>query len=64
MTTELLEHCLQQSTHRYWDLQRRHGRELRAGDDVTLTRQRMLFYAAEIQELRWRLAGGIPNLCY
>ena len=64
MTYELLEHCLRQSEHRYWDLQRRHGSELRAGSDVTTTRQRILFYAAEIQELRWRLAGGIPNYDY
>ena len=64
MTAILIEHCLQQSRQAYWRLQQRHGDELRAGEDVTATRQRLLFYAAEICELEHRLAGGVPNLCY
>ena len=63
MTADLLLFLLQRAEHRYRALATDHARDLRAGRDATLNRQRMLWYAAEVVELKGRLAGQI-NLCY
>ena len=63
MTPELLHFLLRRSEHRYRSLSLSHADDLRAGRDATLSRQRMLWYAAEVVELKGRLAEQI-NLCY
>ena len=63
MTIELLYFLLRRAEARYRSLSTDHARDLRAGRDATLNRQRMLWYAAEVVELKGRLAGQI-NLCY
>ena len=63
MTPELLLFLLRRAEHRYRVLSTDHARDLRAGRDATLNRQRMLYYAAEVVELKGRLAGQI-NPCY
>ena len=63
MTPDLLRFLLQRAEHRYRALATDHARDLRAGRDATLNRQRMLWYAAEVVELKGRLAGRV-NPCY
>ena len=64
MTAEIYRHCLSRSKARYRQLQAEQTELLLAGQDVRAKREQILFYAAEICELRHRLAGGVPNLCY
>ena len=64
MTSEIYRHCLQRSEARYRQLQAEQTEMLLADKDVSAKREQILFYAAEICELRHRLAGGVPNLCY
>jgi hypothetical protein len=50
--------------HNYRALRQAHADDLRTGRDASRSRAEMLFFAAELTELRRRLRGEEPNLCY